>query len=310
MHGTIAVTDYEWYDFLAQRPAAEVNFWAPSDRRPFMAPEFSPYFFKLKAPHRAIGGFAYFVKWSSLPDWLAWECFLDGNGSATLAQMRSRIAAIRRRIGYRSEPGASNIGCTLLVQPVFFSPDAWVRQPSDWKDRTVSGKRYDLSVGEGRRVWEECLERSARATIPATLPRVAGARPPRYGAAQLVTPRLGQGTFRVSVTDAYERACAATGEHSLPALDAAHIRSFADDGPHEVRNGILLRADLHRLFDKGYLTVTQDLRLLVSSRLRAEFSNGRSYYPLHGTRLQSPANDRDRPAAEFIDWHNRNCFRD
>jgi putative restriction endonuclease len=78
----------------------------------------------------------------------------------------------------------------------------------------------------------------------------------RYGTPQLVAPRLGQGAFRVAVIEAYGRACAVTGEHSLPALDAAHIRSYDQEGPHEVRNGILLRADLHRLFDKGYLTVT------------------------------------------------------
>lgn len=78
MHGTIAVTDYDWYDFLRRRFEPEVNFWTPSDRRAFNAPEFSPFFFKLKAPHRAIGGFGYFARWSSLPDWLAWECFGPG----------------------------------------------------------------------------------------------------------------------------------------------------------------------------------------------------------------------------------------
>ena len=97
-----------------------------------------------------------------------------------------------------------------------------------------------------------------------------------------MAPRLGQGTFRVSVTDAYGRACAVTGEHSLPVLEAAHIRDYARDGPHEVRNGILMRADLHRLFDKGYLTISPEHRLEVSSRLRADYANGRSYYPLQG----------------------------
>jgi putative restriction endonuclease len=97
------------------------------------------------------------------------------------------------------------------------------------------------------------------------------------------------------VTDAYGRACAITSEHSLPALEAAHIRSFAQDGPHEVANGILLRADLHRLFDKGYVTVTPDHRLEVSSRLKADYSNGRSYYPLSGQAVRLPATPRDRP---------------
>lgn len=305
MIGTVAVTDFGWYEFLARRRAPEINFWTPSDRRRFSAPEFSPFFFKLKAPHRAIAGFGYFAKWSSLPPWLAWECFGEGNGCATLVELEARLAGIRGRIRYVHRGRVANIGCILLVQPVFFARDEWVRQPSDWHDRTVSTAAYDLSVGEGRRVWEECIERVGTSidTI-GQLPQVAAPAVPRYGTPQLVAPRLGQGTFRVSVTDAYERACAATGEHSLPALEAAHIRSYAEEGPHEVRNGILLRADLHRLFDKGYVTVTPKLQIEVSSRLRADYNNGRAYYPLHGTALRTPASDRDRPAPEFLTWHN------
>lgn len=132
---------------------------------------------------------------------------------------------------------------------------------------------------------------------------------PRYGTPQLVAPRLGQGTFRVAVTDAYGRACTVTGEHSLPALEAAHIRSYAKEGPHEVRNGLLLRADLHRLFDLGYVTVSQHLRLEVSDRLREDYSNGRSYYPLRGQALESPIRAEDRPAAEFLRWHNEQVYR-
>jgi putative restriction endonuclease len=101
-----------------------------------------------------------------------------------------------------------------------------------------------------------------------------------------VVPRLGQGTFRVVVAEAYGRSLAATGEHSLPALDAAHIRSYSDEGPHEVRNGVLLRADLHRLFDQGYVTITPDQRFEVSKRLREDYSNGPSY--LSVARCQAP----------------------
>jgi putative restriction endonuclease len=100
-----------------------------------------------------------------------------------------------------------------------------------------------------------------------------------------------------------------TGEHSLPALEASHIRPFSDDGPHEVSNGLLLRADLHRLFDTGYLTVTPEHRLEVSSRLRQDYSNGRSYYPLHGEPLRSlPSIAADQPVPELLRWHNEHVF--
>jgi putative restriction endonuclease len=103
-------------------------------------------------------------------------------------------------------------------------------------------------------------------------------------------PRLGQGTFRVLVTDAYDRRCALTNEKVLPVLEAAHIRSYAEDGPHRVDNGILLRSDLHILFDRGYLTVTPSLRVEVSRRIHDEF-NGR-VHALHGAGVRQP----DRPS--------------
>lgn len=54
--------------------------------------------------------------------------------------------------------------------------------------------------------------------------------PARFGAPHLIRPRLGQGAFRVLVTDVYGRKCAVTGERTLPALEAAHIRPYAEGG--------------------------------------------------------------------------------
>ncbi len=131
----------------------------------------------------------------------------------------------------------------------------------------------------------------------------------RYGNPTLVHPRLGQGAFRLAVTDAYGRACAVTGEHSLPALDAAHIRPYSNNGTHEVSNGLLLRSDIHRLFDMGYVGVTSDYRFVVSRALKDDFENGRSYYPLHGQHVSVPQGVSDRPAPRYLDWHLGERFR-
>lgn len=308
--GTVAVTDFGWYEFLNRRSLEEVNFWTPSDRRTFAAAPFSPFFFKLKAPHRAIAGFGYFAKWSSLPPWLAWECFGEGNGCGSGAALEERLESIRQRIRFVGDRRRANIGCILIVQPTFFPRDAWIPQPYDWHDRTVSSEAYDLTVGEGKRIWEACQDRvvDVHRSPPRQLPQVAGPLGPRYGTPRILSPRLGQGTFRISVLDAYARACAVTGEHSLPALEAAHIRAYDRDGPHLVSNGLLLRADLHRLFDKGYLTVNEDHKLEVSPRLRADYNNGRAYYPLHGRELQLPRDAADRPAGEYLAWHRENVY--
>jgi putative restriction endonuclease len=238
---------------------------------------------------------------------LAWETFGDGNGVGSLAELRERIGAIRGRIRFTGPPHAE-IGCVLITQAVFFDEVDWVRQPTDWRARTVQDKGYDLTVGEGARIWNECLERARARTPPIPVGAVLEPTSPRFGEPTVIRPRLGQGIFRIAVTEAYDRTCAVTKEHSLPALEAAHIRAYAEEGPHEVRNGLLLRADFHRLFDQGYVTVTEENRLVVSSRLKEEFDNGHSYYPFHGRELRIPADPILRPHPEFLAWHRETVY--
>lgn len=77
-------------------------------------------------------------------------------------------------------------------------------------------------------MWTLCLEAaSALGAQPLGQGTLLREDIPRYGGPQRVAPRLGQGTFRVAVLEAYSRACCVTGEHSLPALEASHIRPFA-----------------------------------------------------------------------------------
>lgn len=313
MTGTIAPTDHGWYESLRYRAFDEVNFWKPSGRRAFRAESLSPFLFKPKAPHNAVCGFGFFAKWSRLPDWFAWECYGAGNGCESFAAMRSRIARIRAGMHYLDDGTPDSIGCILVVSPVFFEPDDWVPQPANWPVRSLTPVKYDLETGEGRRVWQACLERASGTrftrSLDATLPLVARDAGARYGRELAVMPRLGQGTFRVLVTDAYNRACAVTGEHSLPVLEAAHIKPYAAEGPHLVSNGLLLRSDLHRLFDQGYMTVTPNHRIKVSERLRLDYQNGRTYYPFDGRSVALPAATEERPSPDFLLWHNRNVFR-
>lgn len=310
MHGWVAVTHSDWFDFLAQqRLREEVNFWSPSDYYAFHGAPGAPFFFKLKAPRNAIGGFGYIASFSRLPDWLAWDCFGEGNGAATFEEFKRRLDTLRERNRLRGAGGLTQIGCIVLVQAVFFPPDRWISQPADWAARNLRYTRYDLTVGEGARIWLECQERAA---VGLALPRdamVVREERARYGEPVVMRPRLGQGAFRVAVTDAYERACAVTHEHSLPVLEAAHIVPYAQGGAHEVSNGILLRSDLHRLFDLGYVTVTSDLRLEVSGRLRGDFENGHTYYPMHGTQVNVPTDPRLHPEPNLLRWHNETAFR-
>jgi putative restriction endonuclease len=320
MQGWIAPTDHDWYSYLRDTgPYEEVNFWTPSDYFGFRGTPGAPFLFKLKAaksristlPHNSIAGFGIVSRFAKLEDWLAWECFGNGNGAPDFGRMKARIDDYRTRNGLQGGSGVPRIGCIVLSDAVFFPPDLCIQQPTNWPAQNLRPMKYDLSVGEGRRVWEACQANLTAYQVTVATDLVARVREavPRYGEPVLVRPRIGQGVFRIAVTDAYGRACAATGEHSLPALEAAHIKPYAAEGPHDVTNGLLLRSDLHRLFDKGYVTVTDDLRIEVSGRLKEDYSNGRSYYPLHGQRITVPAESSLAPSADFLRWHQDNVYR-
>jgi putative restriction endonuclease len=95
----------------------------------------------------------------------------------------------------------------------------------------------------------------------------------------------------------------------LHVLDAAHIKPHGQDGPSVVNNGILLRQDIHTLFDKGYITVTPEHHVEVSQRIKDEFDNGHEYYSLHGNAMLPPRRKPDWPLKDFLAWHNENVYR-
>jgi putative restriction endonuclease len=104
------------------------------------------------------------------------------------------------------------------------------------------------------------------------------------------------------------RRCAVTGERTLPILDAAHIRPYGQGGEHDITNGLLLRTDIHRLFDLGYVTVTTGGTFEVGRRLREDFENGKHYYAMHGRPIFSPPRLSERPKQELLEWHQTNRF--
>ncbi len=233
MKAYVGVTDWDWFRLLASQPVLdEVNFWQPGGRRVFQALEPGQLFlFKLHSPRNVVSGGGIFAHATLLPASLAWESFGLGNGAESLGEMRTRIEKYRRRAADRLAD--YTIGCIVLTQPFFLSEPDWIPVPRDWKPNIVQGKGYDLTQGEGRELFRRLQYVLGRPGLPADS-RPGAAEPgagARFGAGQWVTPRLGQGAFRVLVTDAYARRCAVTGERVLPVLEAAHIRPYAGGGP-------------------------------------------------------------------------------
>ena len=302
----VAITDSDWFSFLSDLRPDEVNFWQPSASSSFRAlSPGEPLLFKLHSPDDYIVGGGFFSHYTVLPASFAWTTFGPKNGAATEDEMRSRIERYRR-----VEPNATadySVGCILLQSPFFFSREEWLPVP-DWRREIVRGKGYTTDDEVGNRLWVE-IELRLQAEEALLRDVVAGADSPRFGQPQTVLTRLGQSAFRVIVTDIYKRQCAVTNSHVLHVLDAAHIRPYAVGGTHSPTNGLLLRQDVHTLFDRGYLTVAPDHHVEVSHRLKDEFDNGKEYYALQGRKIVLPESPVFRPSEEQLTWHNENVYR-
>ncbi len=303
MKAYVAVTDGDWYESVRYTHSAdELNAWKPTGTRHFRAlSPGEPYLFKLHSPHHFIVGGAFFAHYANLPLSAAWEAFGALNGCRDVGEMRKRVDRYVRSPG-RNEPV---VGCILLHSPFFFDRLDWIPAPEDFHPSIVQGKVYDLAEPAGERLWAD-----VRARLEASSPVVAQAQQGQiFGDSFLLQRRLGPGTFRVLVLDAYERSCAATGCDILPSLDVAMIRPLVAGGLHRVDNGILLRADLKRLFEAGYLAVDSERRIIVSSQLARDFEVRGDVQALHGKPLDLPPDEAHSPRDGFLAWHRSEIFR-
>lgn len=297
----VGVTDRKWFEYLSAINPDEVNFWKPGGQG-FGAIELgSPFLFKLHSPINKIVGGGFFIRSEQLPLSLAWDAFEKKNGAENISDLRNAINNYRKT--KETDP---TIGCIILNQPFFFTEDKWIDVPSSFTKNIVIGKTYNTNEYDGEKLWNEVelrindVKKEGFVAEPLTV----------YGKEYLIKGRLGQGAFRILVTDAYKRRCAISGEKALPVLQAAHIKPFNEQGPNSVNNGLLLRSDLHILFDRGYLTLTPDYKIEVSRKIKEEFNNGKHYYAYHGKELCILPNiSVDRPNLDFIKWHNQNIYK-
>jgi HNH endonuclease len=306
----IGITDTDWFNHLASECPVEVNFWQPSGRTAFRALQPGGLFlFKLHSPLNFIVGGGWFVRHSALPASVAWKAFETRNGVRGFSEL---VARVHEYAPNNLSPDPV-VGCSILERPFFWPRPLWVDVSSRWAPNIVRGRRYDTTLADGAALWAEVRTRlegspEERTYVPNL--RDLENEGPRWSQEFLTRARLGQGSFRVLVTEAYGRRCAMTGERTLPVLDAAHIRPYSESGPHRLSNGLLLRSDVHTLFDLGYITVTPDYKIKVSKRIRAEFANGRDYYALDRKTLPIlPESSEDRPSIDFLQWHNESRFR-
>ncbi|MEU8156321.1 HNH endonuclease [Micromonospora sp. NPDC048986] len=302
MKAFVGVTDERWYRFLAERPALnEVNFWRPSGGTFRALTPGEPFLFKAHFPLNRVVGGGFFSGFTQLRISEAWELFGEANGASSIDEMRRSVGRYRKQaIGEGEDP---IIGCIFVRDVSFFSDESTVGPPPQFASNVVQGKTYNLADADTAPYFDPLIYRLIGTTASVDLSGPWHRPGPVYGDPRLVPQRLGQQSFKAVVLGAYGRRCAITGNRVQPVLQAAHIRPLPLGGEHRLDNGLLLKSDVHILFDRGYLGVDPKHRLLVSPRLRSEFGNGDQFYAKAGEQIALPERRSDRPRADFLEWH-------
>ena len=292
----VGVTNNSWFNFVSQQHnLPEVNFWSNSTNNIKAIRPGELFLFKLKSPNNIIAGGGIYSHSLALPVRMAWDIFGKANGAGSLMDL-CRLLNI--------SDDNLKIGCHILVQP-FFLPEAMRFVPPDWKPSIQRYMGYSTDEISGQEIWERINQgfKSQDAVFGGDViqPRTRPA---------IIQARLGQGSFRSQVIESYGKRCSMTGERTLPVLEAAHIKPFSKNGEHKITNGLLLRRDIHTLFDQGYVTVTPDYTVRVSGKIDEEYNNGKIYYEVHDNQLKVlPKSPADYPEREFLEWHNDTVFR-
>ncbi|WP_395391211.1 HNH endonuclease [Novosphingobium sp. BL-8A] len=129
-----------------------------------------------------------------------------------------------------------------------------------------------------------------------------------YLGSRLVRDRL----FRRRVVTAYDARCAITGLKIINGggraeVEAAHIRPVEKGGPDVVSNGLALSGTVHWMFDRGLISLGDDLEILVS-RQANDADSIRALVNRKGFAVP-PSLPGDRPHPSFLGWHRDNCFK-
>ncbi|MCL6683164.1 HNH endonuclease [Sphingomonas alba] len=129
----------------------------------------------------------------------------------------------------------------------------------------------------------------------------------------LLTSRLVRDkVFRAKVLEAYDSRCALTGFKFINGggkaeAQAAHIKPVEANGPDIVTNGIALSGTVHWMFDRGLLSLADDLTILLSSRIN-DVDGARKLINPSG-RASPPSASNLRPHPKYLEWHRQHCFK-
>lgn len=268
----IAVTDVDWFKYQRSHGFIDyVNFWTPSQNRPQKLSQGDYFVFKLRGPGDLIGGYGTFVEYKFQTLDATWQEFGQRNGADNKSEFMDTLTQF-------DSNDKVNCGCVVLKDIVYFDePKDRIR--SGFTKKPAQLYAYDnipfpfggmlVSTGHFNLIQTTAKNKKLQSS----------------------TIREGQGAFHTAVSKAYQGQCCITGEKIPELLQAAHIQDYINKDSNHIQNGLLLRIDIHKLFDSGLLYIDQTYHVHVSPLVKTP-----EYSKLEGRQISLPANISDRPA--------------
>ena len=264
----VAPTDVNWYEFQKRNGFADyINFWTPSDWRFKALKPGGKLVFKLKGPGDYVGGYGSFVEYKYQTLEMTWNEFGRRNGIEDKDTFIAAIGGYKKYSKYQ-EP---KCGCIVLYDVVYFdSPLKLSDYSIDFDLHTVKFKTYNTAFPFERIEYRQ----DDFSLVDQTKKKKK---------VQSVTDREGQGEFRAEISRAYCHKCCISGESMPELLQAAHIQDYINKESNHVQNGLLLRIDLHKLFDNGLLYIDDEYKVHISPLIKSE-----DYRKFEGQRIALP----------------------
>jgi putative restriction endonuclease len=285
----ISPTDIEWFKFLRTEGLnSEINFWTPTPWNVSRLASGDKLYFLLKSPIRKIGGYGQFVEYKNMSVNDAWNKYGYKNGCTSKQELIDRLDKYKAS---NSSDGRSvtdsEIGCIVLTNAVYYDDDKFL----DLDNYSIDFSRFIVKIkyyneNDPLEIETESMVKEFE-LLPTSLEKIKKSR--------LVTERKGQGNFRAIITTAYSNKCCITNETTPELLEAAHIQPYFDENSNHVKNGLLLRVDLHKLYDNGLLYIDESFKIHISPEVKSEY-----YQKLNGTTIRLPENNNLHPSKEAL----------
>jgi putative restriction endonuclease len=285
----ISPTDIEWFKFLRTEGLnSEINFWTPTPWNVSRLASGDKLYFMLKSPIRKIGGYGQFVEYKNMSVNDAWNKYGFKNGCTSKQELIDRLDKYKASNSSDERSVTdSEIGCIVLTNAVYFDDDKFL----DLDNYEIDFSRFIVKIKyyNENDPLEIVTQSSVREfeLLPTTLEKLKKSR--------LVTERKGQGNFRAIITTAYSNKCCISNETTPELLEAAHIQPYFDENSNHVKNGLLLRVDLHKLYDNGLLYIDETFKIHISPEVKSEY-----YQKLNGAAIRLPDNNNLHPSIEAL----------